>query len=221
MLLLIVSLLGPTAGAASADEPHPHQGVIAAYDGAPPMPELSAEDLAKLEAGDPVRKQVQTGTGSDAAGRGVAIQDIHADPDVVWGRILDFDAYPRMVDNVKSTSVYERSGEHLKVAFVIGAPMVSIEYYIDHVLRKDEGWMTWRLDYARHSDFDDTVGFWRVAALPDKPGWTRVVYSVELKASGWVPAPLENAFATMGLNKATSWVKREAEAAAGTSTGKR
>ena len=217
-MLVIAALLTPPALSASPDEPHPHQGSLAAYVGAPPMPDLSADDLAKLAAGEAVRKQVQTATGNDASGRGVAVQDVHASPEVVWGRILDFDAYPRMVDNVKSTSVYERSGDHLKVAFVIGAPMISIEYYVDHVLNQADGWMTWRLDYARHSDFDDTVGFWRVAALPDKPGWTRVVYSVELKASGWVPAPLENAFASMGLNKATSWVKRESEATAGTSS---
>lgn len=209
---IVASSLG-VALAANPDEPHPHQGVLAAYEGAPPMPELSADELAKLAAGEAVKKQVQTASGKDAAGRGVAVQDIHAEPAVVWSRIMDFDRYPTMVDNVKSTSVYERAGEHVKVAFVIGAPMVSIEYYIDHVVRQDQGWMTWRLDYARHSDFDDTVGFWRVEALADKPGWTRVVYSVDLKAGGWVPAPIENAFASAGLTKATSWVKREAEAA--------
>jgi hypothetical protein len=74
--------------------------------------------------------------------------------------------------------------------------------------------MTWTLDYSRHSDFDDSVGFWRVEALADRPGWTRVTYSAEVQAAGWVPAPIEKAFATMGLKKATVWVKRESEARA-------
>ena len=95
-----------------------------------------------------------------------------------------------------------------------GAPLISIEYFVDHTYHPAEGWMTWRLDYSRTSDFDDTVGFWRVAAIPEKPGWSRVYYSVQLKAAGWVPAPLEHACATIGLTKATSWVKRESEAAA-------
>ena len=196
---------------ASADEPHAHRGILPAYDGPPPAVSLTADELAKLAAGDPVKKQLQTASGNDAAGRGIAVQDIQAPPSVVWSKILAFDAYPTMVDNVKETSVYAREGDHVKVRFVIGAPMISITYYIDHTLRQADGWMTWRLDYDHHSDFDDTVGFWRVEALADRPGWTRVTYSVDLKAAGWVPAPLEQAFSTMGLTKATSWVKHESE----------
>lgn len=207
------------AEAADATKPHPHQGILSAYTDAPPRVPLSADDLAKLAEGKSVMKQTQAASGDNAAGRGVAVQDIHADPATIWSRITDYADYPTMVDNVKQCSVYERAGEHVKVKFIIGAPMISIEYYIDHVYRPQDGYMTWRLDYTRSSDFDDTVGFWRVEALADKPGWSRVFYSVDLKAAGWVPPPIEHAFATMGLNKATSWVKRESEAAAGTSGG--
>ncbi len=214
-MTLLTLLTLATSQAADANRPHPHQGVLTAYEGAPPLVPLTAEDLATLAGGEAVRKQVQTSTGKDAAGRAVAVQDVHAEPDVIWARILDYAAYPRMVDNVKSTDVYESSGDRVKVHFVIGAPMVSIEYWVDHVLNQDEGWMTWRLDYSKHSDFDDTVGFWRVEPLADRPGWSRVFYSVELKAAGWIPAPIENAFASMGLKKATVWVKRESEATAG------
>ncbi len=193
-------------------EPHPHRGLLAAYDGAPPSVSLTDAELGTLQAGQPVKKQLQTASGNDAAGRGIAVQDIHADPATVWAKILAFEKYSTMVENVKETEVYERSGDHVKVRFVIGAPMISLEYYIDHTLRQSDGWMTWRLDYDHKSVFDDTVGFWRVEALADRPGWTRVTYSVDLKASGWVPAPLEQAFSTMGLTKATAWVKRESEA---------
>lgn len=212
---MLAVLLVAGALAADANAPHPHQGVLPAYTKAPAMPELTAEELALLAAGEPVRKQVQDSSGEGASGRGVAIQDIHADPATVWSRITDYAKYPSMVDNVKSCEVYEQAGDSLKVHFVIGAPLVSIEYWIDHRYHPDEGWMTWKLDYSKHSDFDDTVGFWRVEAHPDKQGWARVVYSADVKAAGWVPAPIENAFATVGLKKATAWVKRESEAAAG------
>jgi ribosome-associated toxin RatA of RatAB toxin-antitoxin module len=205
MVLALCSLL------AWADDVHPHRGVLPAYSGAPPAVTLSDAERATLAAGQPVKKQLQTATGEGAGGRGIAVHDIHAEPSVVWSKILAFDQYPTMVDNVKQTSVYERSGDHVKVFFVIGAPMISISYYIDHVVHQDEGWMTWRLDYDHKSDFDDTVGFWRVEPLADKPGWTRVTYSVDLKAAGWVPPMLESAFSTMGLTKATTWVKRESE----------
>ncbi len=204
MMLLLAALLAHA-------EPHPHRGVLPAYDGAPPAVTLSDADLAKLAEGQPVKKQLQTASGDGAAGRGIAVQDIHATPDVVWAKILAFDQYPTMVDNVKETEVYERAGDHIKVRFAIGAPMITINYRIDHVLNQDAGWMTWRLDYDHKNDFDDTVGFWRVEALADKPGYTRVTYSVDLKAAGWVPPMLEQAFSSMGLTKATAWVKREAE----------
>lgn len=209
--MFVALLLGNLGWAANPNEPHPHQGILPAYDGAPPPPELSAEDLAKLEAGEPVLKQVQTKKGEGAGGRGVGIQDIHADPATIWSRITDYAKYPVMVDNVKLCEEYERAGDHVKVKFIIGAPLVSIEYYIDHVVHTDAGWMTWRLDYSKHSDFDDTVGFWIVDPLEERPGWTRVFYSADVKAAGWVPAPIENAFSTVGLKKATAWVKREAE----------
>ena len=121
-----------------------------------------------------------------------------------------------MVDNVKVCEIVERKGEHVFVHFIIGAPMINIEYWIDHVDRHEtEGWITWTLDYSKTNDFDDSIGFWRVEPLADKPGWSRLYYSAEVQASGWVPAPIENAFATMGLKKSTAWVKREAEKAAG------
>jgi ribosome-associated toxin RatA of RatAB toxin-antitoxin module len=215
LVLVLWTAFADDARAADATKPHPHQGVLVAYAGAPPRVELGPQDLEKLAQGKSVLKQTQNGSGEGASGRGVAVQDIHAEPPVIWDRIQDYAAYPRMVDNVKTCEVYERSGEHVKVHFVIGAPMISIEYYIDHIYRPSEGWMTWRLDYTRTSDFDDTVGFWRVEPLPEKPGWSRVYYSVDLKAAGWVPPPIEQAFATMGLSKATGWVKKEAEAKTG------
>lgn len=212
--------LAPAAArAANPDEPHPHQGVLTPYAGAPPRPTLTAADLAELAAGEPVLKQEQTASGTGAAGRGIGIQDVHADPATIWARITDYGAYPRMVDHVKECQLYDRAGDHFKVRFVIGAPLISIEYFIDHTFHQEQGWMTWRLDYTRHSDFDDTVGFWRVDPLPDKPGWSRVFYSADVKAAGWVPPPIEQAFAKIGLSKATAWVKRESEAAAGAPTG--
>jgi len=156
-------------------------------------------------------KQVQEGSG----GRGIAIQDVHASPEVIWAKINDFPNYPGMVDNVKSCTVYEKTDDHIKVGFVISAVMMNVEYYIDHVYHPSEGYMTWTLDYLRESDLDDSVGFWRVEPIPNKPGWTRLFYSVEVRLKGWVPGIVEDMIAKKGLPKATGWVKRESEKAAG------
>jgi ribosome-associated toxin RatA of RatAB toxin-antitoxin module len=207
----LVLLLAAGVHAADPGTPHPHQGVLRAYSGPPPLITLSADERARLAAGGVVKRQLNYGDG----GRGVAVQDIHAPPDVIWGRILDFPAYPRMVDNVQECEIYSRSGHEIKARFVIGALMMSIEYYIDHEVHVDEGWLTWTLDYGRESELDDSVGFWRVEPLPDRPGYTRLFYSVEVKPSGWVPGPIEDYLTDSGLTKATAWVKRESEAAAG------
>ena len=209
-LLLPLLFLGALQ-AADPTKPHFHQGRLESYDGPPPTVELTAGELAALARGEPVKRQLKTGTG----GRAVAVQDIHAPTDVVWGRILDYNAYPDMVDGVYECEIYERSGDHVKARFVIGALLMKLEYYIDHVVRIDEGWETWTLDYSRESELDDSVGFWRVHSVSDRPGYTRVFYSVEVYPKGWVPEPIEDFITERGLTKATAWVKRESEARAG------
>ena len=200
---------------ALASDPHPHQGILDPYVGAPQRPELTEADLARLAAGHSVLKQEQFASGTDAAGRGIAILDVHADPAIVWSKLTDYASYPDMVDHVKLTEPYETVDDHVKVRFIIGAPLINIEYYIDHTLCPDEGWLTWRLDYARESDFDDSVGFWLVEALPDRPGWSRVYHATTVQARGWVPPFIERAFAKIGLKTSVGWLKREAEAEAG------
>ncbi len=205
---LALLLGGGLAQAADPDTPHIHQGRLAYYAEAPPVVPLSDPELAQLALGQVVKRQIKLADG----GRGVAVQDIQAPPEVVWGRILDFPAYPQMVDNVYECEIYGHSGDQLLVRFIIGALLIRIEYYIDHSLHQDQGWMTWRLDYSRDSDLDDSVGFWRVQPVPGRPGFTRVFYSVEVYPRGWVPGPIEELVTDLGLTKATGWVKRESEA---------
>ncbi|MFH1467083.1 MAG: SRPBCC family protein [Pseudomonadota bacterium] len=189
-----------------------HAGAtLTPYDGAPPVVPLTTEEQTRLAAGEAVKRQVRTADG----GRGVAVVDVHAPVETVWDRILDFPAYPRMVDNVSLCEIYARRGDHIFVRFEIGALFMSIRYQIDHTLDRDAGWMTWTLDAAQENELAATVGFWRVEPVAGRPGWTRVAYSVEVVPSGWVPAPIEDYVTGRGLTKATAWVKRESEAAAG------
>jgi hypothetical protein len=196
------------AFAADPNTPHPHQGVIAAYSGAPPTVDLDAADLATLAEGKPVMKQQKLG---DAGGRGIAVQDVHATTDQVWAKILNYPMYPEWVDGVYECEEYKVDGHDHYVRFVIGAMMIKVEYYIKHDVEQEKGYLTWTLDYSRTSDLDDSVGFWRVEPIADKPGWTRVFYSVQIKMSGWVPGWVEDMLAKSGLTKATEWVKRESE----------
>ncbi len=200
-----------TAMAADPTQPHDHQGVLSPYDGTPPAIELSDKDLERLDKGKAVMVPIQSGEG---AGRGLAVQDIDAPPDVVWSRIVSYDRYPRWVNYVDECEVYEQSGEHIKTRFILAGFGFHFEYFIDHTYRPDLGYMTWTLDYDRLSDFDDSVGYWFVERHPSKDGWTRLYYSVELQVKGKVPGFIQEIATRQGLREATQWVKREAEAVA-------
>ena len=209
MWFLLAALTSQPSLAADASKPHPHQGVVPKFKGRPTLPTLSPANLEALSAG----KSVLIQSKGSGGGTGIAIQEVKASPKVIWSRILAFDHYHDWVDNVTSCKVYEKSGNTIKADFVIGAALFSAEYYVTHDVHTDQNYLTWELDYSRESDLDDSVGFWVVEELPDKPGYSRVYYSVNVRVGGWMPGFVENMIAKSGLTKATAWVKRESEKA--------
>lgn len=204
---LLLPLLALSAGALAADAnaPHNNQGIVAAYTGAPAKVTLSAEDEAKLAAGQMVQKQGQTGNG----GHAVAFMNINATPDKVWSKITSFSSYPSWVDNVTSCTVYKHEGSFYYVDFVLSVMGIGVQYYIKHDYQPSQGYMTWTMDYSRLSDLDDSVGYWRVTAV--SPTVTRVEYSVDIRFKGWIPGFVQDMISTKGLTTATSWVKKQSE----------
>jgi hypothetical protein len=193
--------------AADPSAPHEHQGKLPAFKGAPPAVVLSADELARLAGGQPVLKQVEGAGG----GRGVAVMDVRATPATVWSRITNYAMYPKWVDNVAECGNYRTEGNTLYTRFVLDPLGMKVEYYIKHVYNPSAGWLTWTLDYARKSDLDDSVGYWRVTALTADPPRTRVEYSVGIQIKGWIPGFVADMIAKQGLENAVLWVKRESE----------
>ena len=211
--LLAAALALPFAAqAADPTLSHDVEDRLTPYTGTPPSIELTDDDLARLERGKAVLVPIQD---NEMGGRGMAVQDVAATPEVVWGRIESFDRYPEWVKYVSECENYEVGGHHIKTRFVLKALGLSYEYYIDHTYRPDQGYMTWTLDYDRLSDLGDSVGYWFVKPHPDKPGWTRLYYSVELVVKKQMPEFIVDIATKKGLKEATAWVKREAEAVAG------
>lgn len=209
MLLIALSLVSAVAWAADADKPHPHQGIVTAYEGAPPRVELTDDELATLARGEAVRKQVQYGSGG---GRGVAVMDIDAPTKYVWSKIGDYSSYPSWVDNLEECEIYKKDGKNVYVRFDASMMGIGAEWYIHHIYNVPAGYVTWTLDYDRKSDLDDSVGYWRVTELSADPPKTRVEYSVDVRVASWIPGALEDSLAQKGLVIATSWVKQQAEA---------
>lgn len=209
LVLFVLAAPSPSVWAADPNLPHPHQGIAPKIVGTPQGASLTSSDVSLLQAGSPVQKTIQQGSG----GRGVAIQYVNASVGDVWSVILSFGRYPAWVDGVKSCSVYKQENGHYFVDFVIGKFGVNKQYFIDHKLNKSQGYLSWTLDYSRLSDFDDSTGYWLVKSISEDPPLTQVEYSVDLRLSG-LPDFLVTYLTKDALTTATSWVKKQAEARA-------
>ncbi|MES2638996.1 MAG: SRPBCC family protein [Myxococcota bacterium] len=205
--MLTALVLTLAAFAADANTPHDHQGIAAAYKGAPPPVPLAAGDEAKLGAGELVLKQARSGNG----GNGVAFMDIKATPTTIWSRITNYQMYPTWVDNVAACEVYRKEGANIYTRFVLDPMGMNVEYFIKHTYNPTAGWLTWSLDYSRLSDLDESIGYWRVTPITADPPRTRLEYSVDVRFKGWVPGFAQDMIAKQGLTNAVAWVKKRSE----------
>lgn len=203
MLFAFVSV----ALASDPSTPHPHQGQLTPIRSKPAALSLTAAEKADLAKGELVQRQSR----KDDGGSGVAVLYISAPAETVWDVILDYDRYPDRVNNVTSCTVYQRTGSDWYVdmqnsvfGFKFGL------YTVNHIYR-DQGYMTWELDYSRTSDVEDMIGYWLVEELQTDPPLTMLQYSTEMKLSG-VPDMLVRYLTRESLEDGTAWVKKAAEA---------
>lgn len=206
-LALGALLWAVNARAADAKKPHPHKGTLAPYPRPPAPLVLSDKEMQRLADGKPVMRQTE----GDAGGRGLAVFRVKAPPEVAWAVINDFKNYPKYIDEVKEIEVYKKDGGNIDVRFEISSWGVSIEYFIHHDYDMANRWGTWTLDYARESDLDDSVGFWRVTPVEGQPEQATVEYSVDIAIKGWVPGFVRGLLVDNGLKAATTWVKVQSE----------
>lgn len=207
LLTLLTGVVSPPAFAADATQPHGHTGVVTPYKSAPPTVSLSTDEVAKLTAGDVIVKQQKVESG----GRGIAVFHINATPSKIWSKITDYARYPQMVGHVEACSTYKTVGSDIYTRFVLSVVGTEVEYFIRHVYKPEQGYLTWTLDYSRLSDLDDSVGYWRVTSLSEAPAVSRLEYSVDIRFKGYVPGFVQDMIAKKGLTDAASWVKRESE----------
>ena len=205
------------AFAADADKPHPHQGLLEPYEAGPLGIALDDEELEDLARGALVIITIED---EDSGGRGIAIQDIAAPPELVWSRIRSFENYPDLVGPVKEAEIYRTDGNDTFTRTKISGFLYKYEYFLINTWHPEHAMLTWVMDYDRYSDFDDCVGVWFVEAHPEKENWSRAWFSTDLKLRAKIPGFLMNFIKKQGLKDATSWVKEQSEKAAGTHSGK-
>ena len=208
-ILLMTLFLGTQAWASDPTRPHPHQGLLTPIRSAPAPLALTGAEQQELAGGKVVLRQDQ----STGEGKGVAVQLINAPVDTVWSVILDYDAYPDRIGTVVSCDVYRKDGNELYVDMQSSVMGVKFGQYTRNFIHKDQGYMSWVLDYSRQSDVDDMVGYWRLESVSTNPPVTRLEYATELKV-GQVPGFLVGFLTKDALRSGTAWVKKHSEAAA-------
>eukprot|EP00549_Striatella_unipunctata_P023597 CAMPEP_0118701862 /NCGR_PEP_ID=MMETSP0800-20121206/17519_1 /TAXON_ID=210618 ORGANISM="Striatella unipunctata, Strain CCMP2910" /NCGR_SAMPLE_ID=MMETSP0800 /ASSEMBLY_ACC=CAM_ASM_000638 /LENGTH=317 /DNA_ID=CAMNT_0006602895 /DNA_START=332 /DNA_END=1285 /DNA_ORIENTATION=+ len=201
---------------ASFHEPHKHQGKVEPFPPGDPNVPLDDAALKILKEGKPYKTQIRTGV----SGRGLCVQDVDASADVIWGRILDYNHYSKMVPSTLDSELYAeethkptKQNQFLEKSIYarlkIGVSFVKLEFYCKHSYHPSLNSLTWTLDYTKKSDLDDSVGYWYV--LPLDEGHSRVFYSVSMSVFDWVPSFVVDILSTKALTDATGWVKKYSE----------
>eukprot|EP01039_Chlorochromonas_danica_P002162 gene2163-2360_t len=210
ILILLLSLISCYAG--SKSKPHSHQGELQPYDNHHIPYSITPEQQAKLDAGDPVTFNERSGKN----GRGVVIQDVAAPPAICMDRIRDLTNYNKMVPKVRSVSIYDQvkfpnGTEKVGAEFNVALSLLSFNYYLALTFEPKYYTLTWTLDYKYSSDFDDNTGHWQVMPHPTKSGWSRVLYSTEVKLYSWIPEFVVTFLTKTALVESTTWVRKESE----------
>lgn len=90
---------------ADARAPHFHDGKMTPYEIGPPSILLSPADESRLAEGEALMQAIVQEDG--VSRRLIMVKDIKAPPEVITGRLLDIDAYPRMIKGCDQTATYE------------------------------------------------------------------------------------------------------------------
>ncbi|KAG8460683.1 hypothetical protein KFE25_011458 [Diacronema lutheri] len=196
--------------AASTKEAHPHRGVLKAYTNGHMAIDLSASEERALAEGKMVMRMNAEKTS------GVAVQDVAAPAEFALAQITDGEGYVGKVPGLSSVKNYfdKRRADgsvETKATYVVKLVMgYQLEYYISQLYSPKARCLTWTLDYDRKSDLHDSVGYWRVDALPEQPARCRVFYSSSSLVLG-MPQFVMDLLTSQALKASTAWVKKHAE----------
>jgi Polyketide cyclase / dehydrase and lipid transport len=179
------------------------------YRGEPPRIALTDAERVRLEKFEPVYPSI---TDDGNAGGGQAMFRVKADPETIWGVIADFPNYPTFNKDLQKADYYKpRQGNFFYVRFAATKFFYTVNWHVKHnypMMKK--GWGTWELDKKQANDLSECIGFWRVDQVPGT-NYTDVSYSVNLASDGVILNLFKGMLIKEGVQKATQWVKNEAE----------
>ncbi|CAM9918887.1 unnamed protein product [Choristocarpus tenellus] len=178
----------------------------------PPLPVLSSQDIAALQAGERVQKQ----TRNRGAGSGMVVVDVRADPDLVINFLTSYDRYTEMIDTVRDCQVFSKRGDTTKVEVTVSRFRLHIRVLMS--LLRDKNMIKFELDpectKAGKAVLREATGFFFVESPPDRSeGYSRVWLSAKVDVNRFVPGAIVDYAAGRALPRASNWIKPVCEAA--------
>ena len=207
LVLVLIFVSCEISHSASDKIPHSHRGLIPPFSGKQISYTITKRESDLLDAGVPVVHS------DKATGRGLVIQDVDAPPALAMKTIMDMQNYDKYVAQVKKIHIYSEktlpNGTMLYGArFDTAALGMGFRYWLALRYEPKYDTFTWTLDYNYNSDFDDNVGHWQVMEHPTKKGWTRVLYSCQLRLFAWIPDFIVKYLIKTALVESTTWVTK-------------
>ncbi len=138
--------------------------------------EFTADERARLEAGQLVVREAAQRRGDLRLLGGTAYQVVKAPPDIVWQALLDTSHYQRMLPELSEAEVIEEHGGERLVRFLHGSPPVSASYYLSMKINAAKHDIAFRLDETRERDIRAAWGFYTVR--PHANGRALVIFGV-------------------------------------------
>lgn len=132
--------------------------------------------------------------------RGEKTVTVHVPLTDFWKTITDYTAYPKILDDVKTATVVERTGHEAVVAFTIKVLLKGFDYTLR--MREeppgpdaDSAALSWSM--VDSSTLSQNDGGWRLEKLDATS--TRVTYWNELASKGFLPKSFINGLVRIAL----------------------
>ena len=91
---------------------------------------------------------------------------------------------PTCCQQTEPSNPFAAGLQTIKSSYEIHAMHMKLKYFVEHTYDPAARCMTFKLDYNKRSDLDDSVGYWFVE--PTGRAACRVYYSCECQLRGWV-----------------------------------
>jgi ribosome-associated toxin RatA of RatAB toxin-antitoxin module len=138
--------------------------VAALIPGAASANTFSADEQARLAAGEVVRHPLDANANREGYLGGTSYTVVDAPPDVVYRAMADFGSFPNVFPRTLGADVISDRGDRKVVKMTQGTSLLSVSFYVLNRLDEAARKISWELVRDQPHDLDDTRGYWQVDA---------------------------------------------------------